>query len=131
MFSHIDKLIAEGKNDTEITGSASKVLDDLINDKAIIYVNLSHSQEGLFTDMKKALKERGYCILYGSGTDNTKKILHVQSEMMEDKELSNFSIQLNRYEIGDIKHVNVVIYEKTKIVEKENVNGTKTDSKDG
>ena len=114
LFERIEHFQKEGKNEEEIRGIISKELDDLINDRSIIYVNLYHDEEELFYKVKRQLNANRYCLVYGSG-DNARKIKYLFDKIIEDSELDNFEVKHNKKTIGDIAHFNLVIFEKISV----------------
>lgn len=114
LFEKIEHLLVEDRNDEEIRGTVSKELDDLINDKSIIYVNLYHNEEELFYKVKEQLSTNRYCLVYGSG-DNVKKIKYLFDKVIGDSDLDNFEVKHNKKTIGGISHFNLLIFEKLSI----------------
>ncbi len=118
LFEKIDDLIKEGKNEEEIRGIVSKELDDLINDKSIIYANFFHNEEDLYEKVKTQLINNRYCLIYGSG-DNVKKIKYLFDKILDDSDLDNFEIKHNKKKIGGVQHFNLFIVEKIILQEKD------------
>lgn len=112
VFATIDKLITEGRNKEEITGISSQILDDLINDKSIIYVNNWRSFEELCYPVKKQLGAKGYCIMYGSGSDNVKKIKKIYSMIVDDAEFQNFQASHHKHEVAGIPYFSLIIIKR-------------------
>ncbi|MBI4167469.1 MAG: hypothetical protein HY515_00790 [Candidatus Aenigmarchaeota archaeon] len=115
VFDTIDKTIAEGKTEAEITGVASKMLDDLMTDKSIIYVHLWRNEDELYQAVKSQLRATKYCLIFGSGKDNINKIQHVFSALTNDEDLSNFATAHNQRRIGNVDHFSLAIFQKTRI----------------
>lgn len=120
VFSRIDQLINEGKGEAEITGTASQIIDDLINDKSIIYVNHFHNENELFEKVKFQLSIENYCLIYGAGKGQISKIRSIYGKLMEDDELSNFNAQHSQHKIGDTDYFNLAIFHKTVVSDKSN-----------
>lgn len=118
LFEKIDHLLKEGKNEEEIRGIVSKELDDLINDKSIIYVNLFHNPDELYQKVRSQISTNGYCLVYGSG-DNVKKIKNIFDRVIEDPDLEDFEIKHNKKVIGGVSHFNLLIFEKPQMEDKE------------
>lgn len=117
VFAKIEDMLKEGRSEQEITGTASRMLDDLINDKAIIYVNYFDNMEDIYNEIKKQLDIKKYCVIIGSGKDNTKKIIEILSKTINDAYFRNFEIKYFTEKIGNIEHYHVFIYERTIIQE--------------
>lgn len=114
LFEKIERLLVEGKNEEEIRGIISKELDDLINDKSIIYVNLYHDEEEIFLKVKNRLSSNRYCLVYGSG-DNAQKIKSIFDKIIDDPELEEFEVKHSKKVIGGVTHFNLLICEKISI----------------
>ncbi len=114
LFEKIDSLIRDGRNEEEIIGISSKLLDDLINDKSIIYVNLYHNEEELYSKVKNRLLKERYCLIYGSG-ENVRKIKAIFNKVIEDTDLNNFEVKHNKKNIGNIDHFNLCIFERLSV----------------
>lgn len=120
VFTKIEDMLREGKSEQEITGTASRMLDDLINDKAIIYVNYLDNMEDIYNEIKKQLNIKKYCVIIGSGKENTKKIIEILSKTINDPYFTNFEIKHFTEIIGTKEHYHVFIYERTVIQEMNN-----------
>ncbi len=114
LFEKIERLLVEGKNEEEIRGIISTELDDLINDKSIIYVNLYHDEEEIFLKVKNRLSSNRYCLVYGSG-DNAQKIKSIFDKIIDDPELEEFEVKHSKKVIGGVTHFNLLIFEKISI----------------
>lgn len=117
VFSQIDKSLKEGLKEAEITGKASRLLDDLINDNAIIYINQFTDSDAAYSKVKLQLKTKNYCLIYGSGNTNITKIKEILNAIVDDLEVSRFSIEHDKRVIGNVHHFSVFIYEKAFIQE--------------
>lgn len=114
LFEKIEHLLTNGKNDEEIRGTISNELDDLINDKSIIYVNLYQDEEEIFLKVKNRLSSNRYCLVYGSG-DNAQKIKSIFNKIIDDPGLEEFEVKHSKKVIGGVTHFNLVIFEKLSI----------------
>ena len=88
-----DIISAESKGETfaDISNSSTRMLQDFINNDAIIYVNNSKSGNNLIEETERSLANRKFCILIGSGNDNIEKINDVFDELQ--KKDSSWQIQ--------------------------------------
>ncbi len=110
LFQEIDSLIKDKRKEDEIRGIISKKLDDLINDKSIIYVNLYDTTEDLYEKVRAYAIKNRYCLVYGSGT-NTSKISYIFDRVIQDPKMINFEVKFSQRRIGGILHLNLAIFE--------------------
>ena len=113
VFGLIDDELSQGKSDEEIIGSASKLLDDLINDKSILYVNSFKSRDILYREITIQLKKKKYCIVFGSGKEVVLNIKYVQNQIIDDPFMEEYTLKQNKKVIGKIVHYNLLIVENT------------------
>lgn len=115
VFSEADRLEADCKNAEEITGAISKLLDDLINDKSLIYANEWDNKEALYNKMKTQLLSKKYCVVFGSGR-NVDKIKYLFDKVVDDADLMNYETKYNKQAIGQVQHFYLAILEKPKSI---------------
>lgn len=115
IFTEIDKMVEEKKNNEEIIGKISKELDDKINDKSIIYVNQESTKEDIYSDVVYQLKVKTYCIIYGASKSNVAKVKYVENKVLENDKDEKYYIKSEQQVMNGISHIKLVIYEKSSI----------------
>lgn len=116
LFSRIDSLREQGVSDIEITGEASKLLDDLINEKALVFVNNYKTKESVYEEVCRQLRQKRFCLVFGSGR-NVSKIQHILSATLKEKEFEKCETKTRRDSVGGIPQYHLVIYFPTTVSE--------------
>ena len=113
VFTEIDKMIEEKKNNEEIIGKISKELDDKINDKSIIYVSQDNTKEDIYSDVVYQLSIKKYCIIYGANKNNVDKVKYVENKVLENDKDEKYYIKSEQQIMNGISHIKLLICEKS------------------
>lgn len=112
VFSKIDQMLEECKNKEEIRGTVSKHFDDILTDKAILYIGKYDDDKEAYSKVKHLLENKGYCLVHGAG-ENTSKIKYIHNTIVDDSELSELEVRTNKKEVGDIPHFYLYVFKKS------------------
>jgi len=119
VFDKIDELQKLGLPEATITGHASKMIDDLMNDKCIIYVTPFHGKKKLYSVARKMVLGNGYCLIHSSG-NCVPTAQYIYTELGKDSKTKTMDIKIQKYEIGGIRHFNLAIFIKGFMPEDDN-----------
>lgn len=114
VWKRIDQMLEAGDDDATITGTATKILDDLISNKSIIYVKQDMSLEQVTKTAAAQFEKQNYCLIFGSESQ-VKKVEKV-SELLEDHpSFSGEKTELIRWKEGEIRYSCLSVFRRVKL----------------
>jgi len=114
LWKTIDSMIAEGYSDDLITGKASKMLDDLMNDKALIYINQYRARKAIIDTAIGEFKTKGYCLIFGTDSQ-IPRVEKVRRDIAEHPAFARAKMDINYWNDEKVSHACLTITEQVYI----------------